>query len=104
MNSARSFRTENEIEFPLLVDEERQAYRAANLRSASPLHLLRSDNAVARRRARKEGFRQHGLGRDPFQLGASLVLGPGNTDLFVHLSTTFGDNAGVESLLDALKA
>lgn len=99
---ARAFREETGIGFPLLVDEERRAYRAAGLKRASVLHLLRSDNARSRARARAAGQRQHRLGKDPFQLGASFVFGPGDADLYAHLSETFGDNAPVEDLLRAV--
>jgi hypothetical protein len=101
-NYARVFREETDISFPLLIDEQRKAYRAAELRSANLLHLLRSDNNVARKRARDGGHRQHKLGQNPFQLGGSFVFGPGNVDRFAHISQTFGDNATVRALLEAL--
>ena len=101
-NYARLFREETGITFPLLIDAERQAYRAAELRKANIFHLLRGDNARARKRAKAAGHRQHKLGKDPFQLGASFIFGPGDVDRFVHLSKTFGDNAPIEDLLRAL--
>ncbi len=99
---ARLFRQETGIGFPLLLDEQRQAYRAAGLRSANLLHLLRRDNFAARGRARAAGHRQHKLGQNPFQLGGSFVFAPGNLDRYVHLSRTFGDNASPADLLAAL--
>jgi hypothetical protein len=99
---ARVFREDTGITFPLLIDEQRVAYKAAGLRSASVFHLLRADNAMARKRAKAGGFKQKKLGRNPFQLGGSFVLGPGNLDRFAHVSQTFGDNAPVEDLLRAL--
>jgi hypothetical protein len=99
---ARVFREDSGITFPLLIDEQRQAYRAVDLRSANLLHLLRKDNAAARKRARAAGHRQHKLGPNPFQLGGSFVFGPGNVDHFAHVSETFGDNARPEKLLAAL--
>ena len=99
---ASRFREETGIAFPLLVDEERRAYRVAGLKSGSLLHLLRRDNARARKRASAAGHRQRRLGRDPFQLGASFVFGPGDRDLYVHLSETFGDNAPVGELVAAV--
>jgi peroxiredoxin len=99
---AREFRDQTSISFPLLIDELRQAYRAAELKSANLLHLLRSDNAVARKRARASGHTQHKLGENPFQLGASFVIGPGNVDRFAHISQTFGDNAPIAALLESL--
>ena len=99
---ARIFREEAGITFPLIIDESRQAYRVAGLKSANLLHLLRSENAVARKRARAGGHHQHKLGQNPFQLGGSFVFGPGNVDRFAHISKTFGDNAAVGMLLEAL--
>jgi hypothetical protein len=63
---------------------------------------LRRDNAVARKRANAAGHRQHKLGENPFQLGASFVFGPGNVDRFSHVSETFGDNTSVADVLSAL--
>ena len=99
---ARAFREEAGITFPLLIDEEREAYSAMELKSANLLHLLRSDNAQARVRAKAAGHSQGKLGRNPFQLGGSFVFGPGDVDRFAHRSETFGDNAPIEALLAAL--
>ena len=100
---AKKFRQESGIDFPLLVDEKREAYRAARLKSASVLHLLRTDNFAARNRAKAGGHRQHKLGQHPFQLGGSFVFAPGDVDRFVHLSATFGDNASPDVLLGAVR-
>jgi hypothetical protein len=99
---ARSFRDESGIAFPLLVDVDREACRAAELRSASLLHLVRRDTFIARRRARAAGHRQGRLGPNPFQLGGSFVFGPGDRNRYAHLSETFGDNAPVSALLAPL--
>jgi hypothetical protein len=96
------FREETSITFPLLIDEQRLAYRVAELKSANLLHLLRRDNARSRKRANAAGHHQHKLGQNPFQLGGSFVFGPGNTDRYAHLSQTFGDNAAIPALLAAL--
>ena len=100
---AALFREETGITFPLLIDDERQAYHAAGLKTANLFHLLRSDNAQARRRAQGGGFQQHKLGWNPFQLGGSFVFAPGNVDRYAHISKTFGDNGSMEDLLAALK-
>ena len=99
---ARAFREETGITFPLFVDDDRKAFRAAELRKGSLLHLLRRDNFAARKQAKAAGHKQHRLGEHPFQLGASLVLAPGNVDRYVHLSKTFGDNADLAALLEAV--
>ena len=102
VNYAKAFQEETGIDFPLLIDAERKAYRAAKLKKANLLHLLRSDNAAARKRAKAGGFKQTKLGENPFQLGASFVFAPGNVDKFTHVSETFGDNAAIADLLKAM--
>ena len=101
-NYARIFREETGIAFPLLIDSKREAYRAAELKNANLLHLLRCANSVARKRANAAGHHQHKLGRNPFQLGGTFIFGPGNIDRFAHLSQTFGDTASPATLLAAL--
>lgn len=101
-NYAKQFREETKIAFPLLVDENREAYKAIGLRHANLLHLFRTDNFSARKRAKSGGHHQQRLGKDPFQLGGSFVFGPGNQDRFAHVSETFGDNASAADLLAAL--
>jgi AhpC/TSA antioxidant enzyme len=98
-NYARLFQQETGIDFPLLIDEHRQAYEIANLKSANILHLFRGDNFKSRKRASAAGHHQHKLGRNPFQLGGTFIFGPGNVDRFAHLSQTFGDNASPATLL-----
>ncbi len=100
---AAAFRSETGIAFPLLVDEERLAYRALDLKEGSMLHLLRPDNVKAGKRAAAAGHRQQRLGKNPFQLGGSFVFGPGDVDLFAHVSATFGDNAAPADLIAALR-
>lgn len=102
MNYARLFRDESNITFPLLVDADRVAYGAAELKSANLFHVFRRDNTKARERAKSAGFRQHRLGKNPFQLGGSFIFAPGNRDRLVHISATFGDNADPATLLSAL--
>lgn len=101
---AARFRDETGIGFPLLVDESRHAYRALGLRSAPLHHVLRGDNRRARADAREAGHRQRRTGKHPFQLGGSFVFAPGDRDLFVHRSRTFGDNAPIGELLAAVRA
>jgi hypothetical protein len=99
---ALHFRKQTGIDFPLLIDENRQTHKALQLKKANLFHLFRGDNMRARKRAKAVGVRQHRLGKDPFQLGGSFVFAPGNKDLFAHVSETFGDNAQPKDLLAAL--
>jgi hypothetical protein len=99
---AKFFREKTGIQFPLLIDVKREAYNTLGLRHATLLHLLRKDNLAARKRAKAAGHKQHRLGKDPLQLGGSFVFAPGNKDLFVHVSETFGDNAAPADMLKAI--
>lgn len=100
---AKLFREDAGITFPLLIDEERKAYAAADLKSASLWGLLSRESAAHRRRARAGGHRQHKLGKNPLQLGGSFVFGPGNADHHAHVSQSPGDNAPVDELLRVLR-
>jgi len=101
---ARSFRDETGITFPLLIDEQQRAYGAIDLKKGNIFQLLSPANIVARRRAKAAGFKQHRMGSDPFQLGGSFVFGPGNIDIYSHVSKTFSDNAPVEAMLAAIRS
>ena len=100
---ARAFKQDSGLGFPLLIDAKRRAYTTLGLAEAPLRHLLRPDNALAARRAMAAGHRQHRLGKNPMQLGGSFVFGPGDVDLFAHVSATFGDNAAPADLLAALR-
>ncbi len=101
---ARSFRDETGIAFPLLIDEQQRAYGAIDLRKGNIFQLVSPANILARKRAKATGFKQHRMGKDPFQLGGSFVFGPGNIDIYSHVSNTFSDNAPVQAMLSAIRS
>ena len=103
INYARDFRDQTGISFPLLVDEKRMAYNAADLKHATLLHLFRRQNFRDRNVAQAQGHRQYKVGRNPFQLGGGFIIAPGNVDLFAYASETFGDNAPVNEMLDVFR-
>ena len=99
---AKEFRKEFQLNFPLLVDADRRAYQAAGFNEASLLHLLRADNLKSASRAKAGGHSQTKLGKNPMQLGGTLVIAPDERVLLDYPSKTFGDNASNESVLAAL--
>jgi len=101
---AQAFRGESGVGFPLLVDERREAYRAAGLGTASPLDVARPSILAAGFRALRAGHRPHRIGEHPMQLGGSFVFGTGGTELFAQVSRDFADNASPAALLAALRA
>ena len=102
MEYARIFRRDTGITFPLLIDEDRVAYRALDLGVGSVFSIFQKVNREARTRAVAAGHGQHKLGKNPFQLGGSFIFGPGNADLYAHANETFGDNAPMAELIEAL--
>ena len=99
---ALEFRQETGIRFPLLIDTDRKAYAAADLKTGSLLGLVKRETFVARERAKAGGHHQHKLGKNPFQLGGSFIFGPGEVDIYAHVSQNFGDNAPMSELLSSV--
>ena len=52
-------------------------------------------------RARKEGFRQAKVQGDPWQLGGTLVVAPGDRVLYAWRNRNADDDAPVEAVLAA---
>jgi len=102
LERARAFRDEHQIDFPVLVDAERRAYRAAGFTEANLLHIFRRDNFKWRSRAKSGGHCQTKLGANPMQLGGTLVIAPDERVLLEYPSKTFGDTASNELILSAL--
>jgi hypothetical protein len=101
---ARGFRDEAGIDFPLLVDEELAAYRAAGLGKGKLWWALSPSNTIRRFAALAAGHRYGKVGQDPMQLGGSFVFAPGEGDLLVHRATGFEDNAPISDLVAAVRA
>lgn len=101
--AAAAFRDETALPFPLLVDDERRAYRTVRLRRASPFQVLYPSVLRSRRRARAAGLRAHRWGRHPLQLGGSFVFAPGNVQRLAHINRTFADDAPPGALLAAVR-
>ena len=98
----QAFKQETGIGFPLLIDTDRQAYDVAGLNVANIFHLVRRDNFAGRKRASAASHSQHKTGKNPFQLGGSFVFGPGNVDIYAHVSETFEDNADPAELVSVV--
>jgi hypothetical protein len=97
-----AFKEELGLSFPLLIDEARVAYRAAELKVGTVFGILRPVNVAATRRARKGGHKLGRVGRNPLQLGGTFVFGPGNQDRFAHVNNTYSDFASRGDVLNAL--
>jgi hypothetical protein len=99
---AERFRRDVGLTLPLLVDEERRAYRTLRLRRACPLSALGPADVRARLAARAEGHRNRWLARHALQLGGSFVFAPHNVQRLAHYNRRFFDDASPDTLLAAL--
>jgi alkyl-hydroperoxide reductase/thiol specific antioxidant family protein len=88
----------------LLVDADGAAYRAAGTGRTSVLSLLRPRLWSAALAARRRGLRQGKAETDPWQLGATLVVAPGDRVLFEHRNRSVEDDAPLDAVLAALRA
>ncbi len=98
---ARDFQQEYDLEFPLYVDPDLEAYAAAGLRRGvkSTMSIKSLGHAV---RALKSGSRQKKTQGDPWQQGGVFVIHPPDTESFAHVSKEAGDHPTPEAFLAAL--
>jgi len=100
---ARAFRILTGWKGPLVTDPERRAYAAADLRKLSVWSLLSPRLIRNAMKARKEGFRQTKTKGDPWQLGGTLVLSPGDRVLLAWRNASADDEAPLDDVLTALR-
>ena len=98
---AAHFRDEQKIPFPLLVDHNKQTYRALGIKRTGAWNVygppvwvkgIRSILAYGNKIPKQ----------DPFQLGGVVVADKGGEVLFVHRATASSDNAPVDRILAAV--
>jgi peroxiredoxin len=99
---AKHFAAEDEIPYPVLVDDHAEAAQAASVKRVPFLGLFNPKTFAATRETRKRGFRIHKPGKRVTQLGATFVLGPGPDVRYQHIDQTTVDHAPLEDVLAAL--
>jgi peroxiredoxin len=100
---AAAFVADEDVPFPVLVDDDARAARAASVRRVGMLRLLTDRRSRGgAQRARAAGHRIHKAGRRVTQLGATFVVGPGPQVRFEHLDDHSADHAPLEDVLAAL--
>jgi peroxiredoxin len=100
---AAAFVADEDVPFPVLVDDDAKAARAVSVRRVGLLRLLtdrRSRDGA--KRARAGGHRIHKAGRRVTQLGATFVVGPGSQVRYEHLDDHSADHAPIDEVLAAL--
>jgi peroxiredoxin len=102
---AAHFRRRQEIELPVLADEERASYKAAGAKVATMAELL-GPKVVAKglTTGRKYGVSQGRTVGHPAQLGGAMLILPGGEVAWSHMAQDASDNAETDEILAAMRA
>jgi peroxiredoxin len=100
---AAAFVADENVPFPVLVDDDALAARAASVRRVGFFRLLTDRRSrEGAKRARAAGHRIHKAGRRVTQLGATFVIGPGEQVRYEHVDDHSADHAPLDQVLAAL--
>ena len=100
---AAAFVADEDVPFPVLVDDDARAARAASVRRGGFFRLLTDRRSrEGAKRARAAGHRIHKVGRRVTQLGATFVIGPGEEVHYEHVDDHSADHAPLDQVLAAL--
>ena len=99
---AKAFIEDESVPFEVLLDEDGSAAEIVGTKSLGMMSLLKPKQVIAGARAAGGGNRQHNTGRRPMQLGATLVIGPGNELLYEDYEAFAGDHADLDEVLSVL--
>lgn len=99
---AKAFIEDESVPFEVLLDEDGEAAGIVGTNIASNLSFLSPTQLLAGARSLARGNRQHNLGRRPNQLGATLVIGPGDLVLYEDFEDYAGDHADLDAVLHVL--
>ena len=94
--------SDEQIAFPVLVDDDAAAARAASVGKASIFSLAGPRTWGGSRQAHRDGFRVHRSGKRVTQLGATFVVGPGSRVRYEHVDAHSSEHAPLEEVMAAL--
>ena len=101
---AEGFVEQEQIPFPVLVDDDAAAARTASVERVGPLRLFHPSSYSGTRRAWRAGHRLGLPGKRTNQLGASFVIGPRGVVHYQHWDAHSADHAPMHEVLAALKS
>ena len=90
------------VPFPVLLDEDGTAAEIVGTKTLSGSSLLSPGQIKAGIRATLQGKRQRNAGRRPFQLGATLVIGPDDELRYADFEDFAGDHADIDDVIAAI--
>lgn len=88
--------------FPVLLDEDGEAAAIVETKTLGATSLLKPSAIGAGIRSLAGGHRQRKTGRRPMQLGATIVVGPGDELLYEDFEDHAGDHADLDEVIDAI--
>ena len=88
--------------FEVLLDEEGVAADIVEMNNLGATSLIRPDAWFAGARSLAGRNRQRSLGRRPTQLGATLVVAPGDELLYIDRESFAGDHADLDEVIQIL--
>ena len=86
----------------MLLDENGVAAEIVGTNSLGVRSLAKTSAWTAGARSLKGGHRPHSTGRRPFQLGATLIIGPGDRLHYDDYEEHVGDHADLNEILEVL--
>ncbi len=101
---AQAFIEDESVPFGVLLDEDGEAARIVETNSLKASSFIRPDALLAGGRSLFGGHQQHKTGARPMQLGATLVLGPGDELLYIDRESYAGDHADLDEVLAVVRA
>ena len=101
-NYAKAFMEDEQVPFPVLLDEDGSAAQVVGTGSMGIASLLKGSQLAAGFRSFKEGHRQNKAGDRPMQLGATIVMAPGDEVLYEDFEDFAGDHADIDEVIAAL--
>jgi peroxiredoxin len=101
---AQAFVADEDVPFPVLVDDDGDAADAASVRRASWFRVAGPKSWPGTVRVWREGHRIHKAGKRVTQLGATFVVGPGDVVRYEHYAGDSSDHAPIGDVLGVLQA
>lgn len=99
---AKAFIEDERVPFDVLLDEDGTAARIVGTNSLSAFDLVKPAQVAAGLRATAGGHRQRNPGRRWQQLGASLVIAPGDQLPYEDFEDFAGDHADLDEIIAVL--
>lgn len=101
---AASFVDDEHVPFPVLVDDDARAARAASIRSSKFFKMMFNPaSKPGYKRAKAAGHKIHRAGKRVTQLGATFVVGPGDQVRYEHYDEHSADHAPIDDVIAAIR-